>query len=374
MKKGLAVIYDPHNVYQFLWYYCTYGKDIEWRALCLPNSYKGEYLSEPCRKLGIFKKIYRDTHQFDSMPVIKRLFLFMKMVLYALIGQQKLFSKHFIKKFIGEYDFDIAVVLTDVGFVSGLFLTLAPEKEIVILEDGMGDYEARKYGNILKRYKNLFELQGFCLSVLGYSNVGHYYPLRTTKNCIKYCSHPDKMLYKNYKEMKVLFDMEKTDVSAFKKYLEIIYPNLNEYFEKRAEVILLTTPINDYISDEKPYVTRIQEYINNNYKGKTVLIKKHPRDIINYSFSKDVTVKEITNSIPAEVLLPYIEDMEILFCDHSSTNLYLTTYGYKPKFLYFVGLTKDNIEEQAMCRYRAKNEFIDKLSFFGLGDSRIIEL
>ena len=61
MKKGLAVIYDPHNVYQFLWYYCTYGKDIEWSALCLPNSYKGEYLSEPCRKLGIFKKIYRDT-------------------------------------------------------------------------------------------------------------------------------------------------------------------------------------------------------------------------------------------------------------------------------------------------------------------------
>jgi hypothetical protein len=57
-KKGLAVIYDPHNVYQFLWYYCTYGKDIEWYALCLPNSYKGEYLSNECKKMNIFKEIY----------------------------------------------------------------------------------------------------------------------------------------------------------------------------------------------------------------------------------------------------------------------------------------------------------------------------
>jgi hypothetical protein len=374
MKKGLAVIYDPHNVYQFLWYYCTYGKDIEWSALCLPNSYKGEYLSEPCEKLGIFKNIFRDTQQFDSMPLMKRLIIFIKMFLFALIGKQKFFSKKFIRNFIGDYDFDTAIVLTDVGLVSGLFLTFAPEKEIIILEDGMGDYEARKYSNILRRFKNLFELQGFCLSVLGYSNVGHYYPLRTTKNCIKYCSHPDKMLYKNYKEMKILFDMEKTDVTAFKKYLEIIYPNLSEYFDKKAEVILLTTPISDYISDEKPYVSKIQEYINNNYKGKTILIKKHPRDKATYNFSENITAIEITNSIPAEVLLPYLKDMEILFCDHSSTNLYLTSYGYKPKFLYFIGLSKDNIGQQTMCRYRAKEEFINKLKFFGLGDSQIIEL
>lgn len=374
MKKGLAVIYDPHNLYQFLWYYCTYGKDIEWSALCLPNSYKGEYLSDICKSIGIFKNIYRDTKPFDTLPLVKKLAIFIKMFLFALMGKQQVFSKMLIGKYINDNYFDTAVVLTDVGFISGLFLTLAPEKEIIILEDGMGDYELRKYINIFKRIRNLFEIQGFCLSVLGYSNVGHYYPLRTTKNCIKYCSHPDKMLYRNYKEMRVLFDMEKTDVSAFKKYLEIIYPNLNEYFDKRAEVILLTTPINDYILDEKPYVTRIQEYINNNCKGKTVLIKKHPRDIIKYSFSTDVTVKEITNSIPAEVLLPYMKDMEILFCDHSSTNLYLTSYGYKPKFLYFKGLSKENIEQQAMCRYRAKDEFEEKLKFFGLGDSQIIEL
>lgn len=374
MKKGLAVIYDPHNVYQFLWYYCTYGKNIEWNVLCLPNSYKGEYLSEPCKKLGIFKTVFRDTLQFDSMSLLKRLLIFIKMFLFALVGKQKTFSRHFINNFIDDYDFDTAVVLTDVGLVSGLFLTLAPEKEIIILEDGMGDYENRKYSNILKRFKNLFELQGFCLSFLGYSNVGHYYPLRTTKNCIKFCSHPEKMLYKKYKEMNLLFNMQKTDLQAFKKYLEIIYPGLNEYFEKKPEVILLTTPINDYISDEKPYIVKLQKYIDENYKGKKLLIKKHPRDNSVYCFSDDISVTEIKSSIPAEVLLPYMKNMEIIFCDHSSTNLYLTAYGYKPKFLYFKDLSRKNLEQQAMCRYRDRKGFEKKLAFFGLGDSQIIEL
>ena len=58
-KRGLAVFYDPHNVYQFLWYYCTYGQDMDWDALCLPNSFQGEYVSEWAEKLGIFKNIYR---------------------------------------------------------------------------------------------------------------------------------------------------------------------------------------------------------------------------------------------------------------------------------------------------------------------------
>lgn len=374
MKKGLAVIYDPHNVYQFLWYYCTYGKDIEWDALCLPNSFKGEYLSQLCKKLGLFKNVYRDTTPFDSIPLIKRFFIFIKMLFFALFGQQRAFSRSIINKYINNSDFDIAVVLTDVGFISGLFLTLAPEKEIIILEDGMGDYELRKYSNIFKRIRNLFEIQGFCLAILGYSNVGHYYPLRTTKNCIKYCSHPDKMLYRDYKEMKVLFDMEKTNITLFKKYLEVLYPEILDYFKEVADLIILTTSFCDYVSDEKPYINKIQSYVNNNYQGKKILIKKHPRDNAIYNFSSNIVVSEIPSSIPAEVLLPYIGNIEIIFCDHSSTNLYLMPYGYNPKFIYFSNLFEESKMHQSLCRYRKRQDFIDRLRFFGLQKSEIIDL
>ena len=374
MKKGLAVIYDPHNVYQFLWYYCTYGKDIEWSALCLPNSYKGEYLSEPCRKLGIFKKIYRDTQQFDSMPVIKRLFLFIKMVLYALIGQQKAFGKKFISKYIENNDYDIVVVLTDVGLISGLFLTQASEKEIIILEDGMGDYEAREWKNILKSLSRFYDIQGFLLSFLGYSNIGHYYPLRTTRNCIKFCSHPDKMLYTNYKEMRILFDFSKTDIVLFKSLLKKIYIGIEDYFSDKRDLILFTTPLNDLTPDKEKYNKKVEQFINNNYNGKSILIKKHPRDISTYIFDKSIAVAEIDNTIPAEVLLPFLQDMDIIFFGHSSTNLYLVSFGYNPSFFYFNGLEEECKTGNIMCKYRSKEEFKKRLYFFGLDNSKIIEL
>ena len=52
--KGLAIIYDPHNLYQFLWYYCNKGKIKEWDALCLPNGYKGEYMHTFVRNREFF--------------------------------------------------------------------------------------------------------------------------------------------------------------------------------------------------------------------------------------------------------------------------------------------------------------------------------
>lgn len=374
MKKGIAVIYDPHNIYQFLWYYCTCGKDIEWNALCLPNLYKEEKLSDYCQKLGIFKNIYRDTHPFATMPLVNRFFLFLKMIIFAILGQQKAFSKKFINKYIDKTDYDIAVVLTDVGFISGLFLTQTPEKEIIILEDGMGDYEPREWKNILKSFFRFYDIQGFIFSLMGYSNIGHYYPLRTTKKCIKYCSHIDKMPYKKYKEIRLLFDFAKTDKELFKQLLAKIYIGIENYFIPQKDIILFTTPLNDYTTTKEKYIKRIEQYINSHYKGKSLVLKKHPRDISVYSFDKTISVTEIDNTIPAEVLLPFLGNLDIVFCGHSSTNLYLIPFGYNPSFFYFNGLEEDCKTGNIMCKYRSKDDFKTRLKFFELEKSEIIEL
>lgn len=371
-KVGLAVIYDPHNIYQFLWYYCTYGKDMDWYALCLPNSSKGEYLSEVCEKLGIFKRIFRDTKPFDSMPMKRRFELFIKMFLFAIFGQRKRFCENFIASYIDGLFFDTAVVLTDVGFISGMFLSLGTKKEIVILEDGMGDYIDRKYSNIFSHFHNFFDVQGFILSILGYSNTGHYFPLRTTKNCRKFSSHPDKMKYKKYKEMSVLFDNSNTDTDLLKRYSELLYPKLADYFSRDWDIVLLTTPITDYVSDDSKYIEKIQNYVKNNFKS--VLIKKHPRDSATYNFGNDVVVKEIDQKIPAEVLLPYFNKTEIYFCEHSSTNLYMTAYNYKPHYFYFSELLEENLRErEILAQYKAKEKFVNDLRFFGLPEN-VIEL
>lgn len=87
-KKGVALIYNPHNLHQFIWYYCTYGRDYDWTALCFPNGYKGEYMSEYCKKSGIFKEIIRRSESFVTIPVRKKCIMFIQMFLYALTKQQ----------------------------------------------------------------------------------------------------------------------------------------------------------------------------------------------------------------------------------------------------------------------------------------------
>lgn len=71
-KKAIALIYDPHNLLQFIWYYCSYGTDYEWTALCLPNGHKGEYMSKYCKRSGIFEKVISDTTSFLMMSTLKK--------------------------------------------------------------------------------------------------------------------------------------------------------------------------------------------------------------------------------------------------------------------------------------------------------------
>ena len=181
-RKGLAVVYDPHNLYQFIWYYATYGKDIEWDALCLPNGYKGEYMSEYCEKSGIFKTIYKGEQAYLSSSILDRGVLFAKMVFYAVLKKQKIMCKKIVGQYVNIDNYDIAVVLTDVGIVSGAVIGVADEKEVVILEDGMGDYADRPKDYLRKHILNPFDWQGYFVAKMGYSNPAHYYPLNTTNN------------------------------------------------------------------------------------------------------------------------------------------------------------------------------------------------
>ena len=198
MSKGLAVIYDPHNLYQFIWYYSTYGADKKWDALCLPNGFKGQYMDAYCKKCGIFENIFTDEKDYISVSSREQLKIFFKMFGYALIGQQKRFCNSFLKNYVNIDEYDEINVMTDVGLVSGLCIGLGKLKRVVIMEDGNGDYISRSYRNVFEHFFKMPTWKGFLLSLMGYSNTGHVFPLRTTKRCIKFSSHPELMAYKKY--------------------------------------------------------------------------------------------------------------------------------------------------------------------------------
>ena len=373
MKKGIAVFYDPHNVYQFLWYYCTYGKDVKWTALCLPNSFKGDQVSDYCSKLRLFETIIKSQELFEGWSQWRQFVEFLKMFFYACMGKQTIYAKKFLKKIIGNVPYDKAVVLTDCGYVSAMFIAMSKEKDVIILEDGMGDYLERKYSNILKNYTNLYSVKGFILSFLGYVNFSSRYPLRTTKNCVKFSSHPEKMRYKEYKSIEKLFDMSKTDKELFKSQLEIIYPGIQNYFINKPEIILFTTPLIDYTDNSLKYYRKVEDFFNRN-GAKNLLIKKHPRDRFDYSFDSHIKVEEIPQIIPAEVLLPYLGGIKIFFMDFSSTNLYMTSFHYTPKFFYFNDLCNEKSTIGCSEKYAPRDKFIERFSFLNLKNEDIIDL
>lgn len=371
-KKGIALIYDPHNLHQFIWYYCTYGKDYDWTALCLPNGYKGEYMSEYCEKSHIFTKIIRDDKCFLTMPMKKRIGFFMNMLLYATIGQQKKYCKKFIKQYVSLDEYDVTVVLTDVGIISGMFIGVSKEHRTVILEDGMGDYAARPWNYLLKHWRNLYDWQGFLVAKMGYANPGHYYKLRTTKYCEKFSSHPDQMIYGNYKNIRRLFDLTHTDESLFRKIVKNVYDQISICDFEQIDAVIFTNRLYDFSEEAGPYIEKFQNYINSRYKN--ILLKRHPRDETKYVFRKQIKVQEIDNSIPAEVILPYIKGKEVIFMLTSSILLYMQAYHCRPYFLYFNGLYDQNIKSNTLLKYITKKEMRDVLKRFGPDNSSVIEI
>lgn len=351
-ERGLAVFYDPHNVYQFLWYYSTYGKDIEWDALCLPNSFQGEYTSEWLEKTGIFKRIIRHLEVYEGWSNWQQFVRFSRMFGYALLHQQKKFAKKEIAKIVGSMDYQHYNVLTDLGLISGMFLTFGKDSEVSILEDGTADYLPRSYSSIFKKMNSVYSLKGLVLAYLGYCDFSGTFPLRTTKDCIKYCSHPEKMRYTDYREMRKLYDFSICDNELFEQLIQSIFPEVPSYFSIRHEAVLMTTPLTDYVGEgADKYYKRVESYINE-LGYSTLLLKKHPRDDHVYSFRKGMTVTEIGRKIPAEAILNRIGDMRVYFMGPSSCNLYMDTEKTDTTYFTYKGL-----EEESKNNTSVRNQY-----------------
>ena len=342
-KKGLAIIYDPHNLYQFIWYYCNNDNSKKrWDALCLPNGYKGEYMHPFCEKTGIFSKIYKSNLDYQTISLAKKIGIVFKMFLYFIFGQRKNYCKKLLKEYIPVDEYDEIVIIADVGIVSGACVTLGNEKKIVILEDGINDYGNRPKWIPNNKIKSIYAWQGFIMSKMGYCAPGWYH-LKDDYLCVKYASQPEKMLYKNYKEILQLYSKEGTDQQLFDSIVKGIYPAISNIEFKDYDAILFTRPLSDFVQNGESYKKKIEDYISSHYRN--ILIKKHPREKDSYNFKANVKSFEVDNSIPAEALLPYLEGKDILIVTTSAISLYMKAYQLKCKILFFDQLYETSIME-----------------------------
>lgn len=362
--KGLAIIYDPHNLYQFMWYYCNRGKGKEWDALCLPNGYKGEYMHTFCEKAEIFSKIYKYDTDFSNMKIFKKLKMIMSMFMFFMIGKRKCFCRKLINSYVNIDDYNEIVVIADVGVVSGACVALGNEKEVIILEDGISDYGNRPRWIPKEKMKSPYNWQGFFLAAMGYCSPG-WFRLEADKYCIKYSSQPDKMLYRNYKEIRQLYMQEGTDEDLFDQIIKRIYPAIEGINFEKAEVILFTRSLKDFVDDDTKYKKRIENYVNTHYKN--VLLKRHPREQGEYCFKEGIECVEIDNSVPAEVLLPHLKGKDIILITTSAIMLYMRVHHLKCNIIVPQGLYEDSITSSAQYRPLKEKEVVDYCESFAAG-------
>ena len=369
--KGLVIIYDPHSLQQFIWYYFTYGTGKKWDALCLPNGYKGTYMEPYCRKTGLFDTIIKDDTEYMSLGLFRKFKLICKMTGYYIVGKRKLCAKRILNEYVGSIDdYDEVVALCDIGFISGLCALLGDEKTISYLDDGLGDYNYRdKWSNTYKK-TSLMYWQGFVMSRMGYGCAGRFY-FKPTEKCIKYCAVPEEMKYRNYKEIRS-FDMSNTDVDGYNNTLRRTYVGLSDIDFDSVDAVFFTDNLEVFSPNYQDYYDKCSRIIGG--KHRTVLLKKHPRDGATYSFPDGVRVIEVDNEIPAEIILPYLKGKQIYFSIFSSIIIFMQQYNYSYSILYSSQMYQDNISNpKSTWHFHSKERVLDLCRRFSTNEYNIIE-
>ena len=371
MKKGLVIVHDPHNLFQFVWYYCNRGKNQVWDALCLPNGNKGEYMHLYCERADIFENIIKDDTYYSDLSLLNKFSTFFKMFIYFVFGNRTNMCKNLLSRLIDLDEYSTIVVISDTGIITGACVALGKEKEIIILEDGINDYGNRPKWLSRGQYFSLYSWQGLLLSKMGYSSPG-WFRLKSDFDCVKYCSQPKKMQYKGYKEIRRLYDMNNTDYGLFDSIIKKMYPEITKIDFNLIDAVLFTHPTKDYVKETEKYNKKIESYISSNFKS--VLIKKHPRDTENYTF-RGVKIQELDSTIPAEAMLPYLnKSTSVIFSSITAIMISLSQYNLRAIILDDNELREESFRSNTDFSYHSKESIINYCDNFLMGNYEIQDI
>ena len=307
-KKALAVVAGPYRFCQILWLYALHP-EYRWSILLLPYG-KGndaaQKLEAACRKLGIFEHIFRPQVVGEHSPFGQKLALAAKMCLFYVTGRKKVFMRRMLEKMTDGEKFSAAFVGCEYSILEGAIIGLADEMEVSIFEEGLPDYcERRGWSGF-----NMETLTGFLFSRMGYFNPGCHFELKNTRFCVKYSSRPDMLKYRKYRRILPLFAGDDKAKQIYRTLMEQTYPvgriSLEEY-----SVILLTSPMEDFVEDGTPYYDLLHGWIRERYGNKKILIKKHPRDKYSYHWD-DLQCGFLNPDVPAEVFLSLIDQQKVI--------------------------------------------------------------
>ena len=290
---------------------------------------------------------------------------------YFLIGQQKRFCRKLLNQHVNLDDYNELVVISNTGIIVGACIVLGQEKNVIILDDGISEYTERPKWLPLNRMKSAYNRQGFIMAKMGYCSPGWFY-FGPEKYCVKYSAHPEKMIYRNYKEIRQLFAEEGTDQALYETIIRRVYPALDELNLNGVDAVFLTRPLNDFVTDYQKYLNRFEAFVNEHYHN--VLIKKHPRETLSYQFASHVNCSEINSAIPAEVMLPYLKNKDIYMVSGCAIALYMKAFGLHFDVISFDGMYEESLYSETNFYAMNDDELIEFCEKFASGSYDIVKL
>ncbi len=302
-KKALAVVAGPYRLLQVLWLTLKY-KEYDWSVVLLrygENLSVVENLKKACIESGVFQNVYTAITVGRYSTSIQKIRETLRMCFYYIIGKKKEYCLKLITSYIPDFNYQLLCVASSLSFFEGAVLNFASDIDTLIIQEGVSDYiKAATNHNKITNFASEF------LYRMGYINLKSKEYFFAYEKCIKYATLPSKLHYRGFKEIKRMFDSSQTDKETFLELISKVFPiSVKEY-----DAVIFTGPLQLYgKNDGYPEFIR---FLEDHFKDKKVLIKRHPQDITVYS-CENVVLEDKYSEIPGEILLQHLSDCKIYF-------------------------------------------------------------
>ncbi len=311
-KRALAEITSPYRLLQVFWIAVQYP-DYEWDIVLRYIDGKMETLERmkrECISSGLFTNVFFATETNKELNGWDKIKKALSLIFTCITGRRKKVFKRDIEKVVGEFNYDLVLVEPSFALFSCEIMYFGKDIDVRILEDGAWDYTFNNF-----EYDRFTMLVGRIFYYLGIYNFAGFKFFKLNKYCIKYATDPDNVIERNFKEIRPLF-CENEYSDKYNHLLEKVYTI--KHID--CDAVLFTNGIVE--NNDELYKQKALEWVEQNYKGKKILIKLHPLDNFQYE-SNEITCSIHYKTVPGEVLLSVFKDKPLIFMFPSTLILYL---------------------------------------------------
>lgn len=321
-KKALAILTGPQRLLQVFWLTLLYS-EYDWSLLIHRFSEDNKALEEVkeyCVRAESFEKIYIDEDSALYSNIKEKIICFLKMFFYFIFGKRKMYCRKKLEEYVDIYEYDLLCLTSSNSIIEGAALNFSDEIQTIMMQDGLLDYVYSQ-----KSFYGVHKLVGKLLFKMKYFNYLELKGFYFNRNCIKYATNPAQIIDKSFLEIRQLFDKSKVSEDEYEKILKKVY----QIEEVDYDVILFSSITQSIRENED--MEKLREWLNQNYKGKRILIKKHPHDIYPYEWDELNISCKYTN-IPGEIIIKLAKKAEFIYAFPSTlllSMIYEDGYDYK---------------------------------------------